>query len=99
MRESARFAIRLAELGMSLLGEGHRTGTSHACRCPQKPAHVSSRKFSNSCDQELDSHRPEIRRLKDRPSRRISGLGMAYVEIIQGSLFHMVSQFFGVRKR
>ena len=41
----------------------------------QKPAHMSSRTFSNSCDQVLDSHRPEIRRLEDRPSRRTSGLG------------------------
>ena len=39
-----------------------------------KTCHMSSRMFSNPCDPELDIHRPEIRRLEDRSSRRNNGL-------------------------
>ena len=35
IRDGARFALTLAGVGLSRLGEGRRTGTSHACRYPQ----------------------------------------------------------------
>jgi len=35
IRDGARFALRVAGLGLSRLGEGRKPGTSHASRCPQ----------------------------------------------------------------
>jgi hypothetical protein len=35
IRDGARFTRRVAGVGMSRLGEGHKTGTSYACPCPQ----------------------------------------------------------------
>jgi len=62
--------------------------------CDSRYGKLHAGKLPFRFDHELDSHRPEIRILEDRSSRRTSGLGMAYVEIIQGSVFHMVSPFF-----
>lgn len=40
IRDSARSEVRLAGLGLSRLGEGRRTGISHAYRCPKTCPHV-----------------------------------------------------------
>ncbi len=40
IRDGARFALRVAGLGLSRLGKGRRTGTAHAYRCPKTCPHV-----------------------------------------------------------